>query len=288
MKESVTSIISQLNTRMLREYVEIVVSDNASSDKTAKVVGELKKGYKNIRYFKNKRNIGGDANVVKAASYAKGDYIWFFSDDDIHYPDSIEKVLSVITAHQPDVILCNVDLCSKNGKKIAGKNVLAITKNYLFTTKKELFAHLEGKFMFPVDWYTTCLSNTIVSRKLFKVNISTVMKFFSRKKSNFLHSGILYYKPEDYKIFVVAKPLIKFRTDNRSFGPSENKKIDYLLFIHRTFSAHNRTICKINRHNMSLKCRLLFFIKDFAREVRIVLLKYVKLDLVSFVQKFIS
>ena len=74
---------------------ELIISDNASTDETEKVVKSFKD--KRIKYFKNKENIGAENNYKKVFSYAKGEYLFSMGDDDfILFDDSLEKVKRIL------------------------------------------------------------------------------------------------------------------------------------------------------------------------------------------------
>lgn len=60
---------------------EIIVSDNASTDDTEKVVKEFKD--KRIKYFKNKENLGFSGNIKNCFSRSSGKYIFTLGDDDL-------------------------------------------------------------------------------------------------------------------------------------------------------------------------------------------------------------
>jgi len=274
------SIMIQLRKdRSLFKQVEIIISDNNSLDKTANLVKRYQKQNKAVRYYRNKKNIGADRNIIKSASYAKGDFIWFFSDDDVQMPYSLKILLQILQQEKPDASLCNLELCSKDLSTVLNKNLLKIDRDIILRTKKELFGFLESKFFLPIDWYTTCLSNTIISKHLFQQNLSSVMKLYDSSQNAFLHSGFIYYNRSNDKIYIISKPLVKFRADNRSFGPDEkNDKLNYLIYIHRVFRDHNHTIYKINSKYMSLRFKVLLFLKDFFRSFRITLLKYFHFD----------
>jgi len=274
------SIISQFKTPSIYQRVEIIISDDNSPDNTAEMIKNYAKKYKNISYYKNKKNIKSDANIIKSATYAKGNYIWFFGDDDIHNPWSLKTLLAVIDKFHPDAIICNLDLSSKDGSRILDRNMINLKGDALIKTKKELFSFLESKFFMPLDWYITCMSNTIVSRKLFKDNVETVMKFYDPKSNNFLHSGLIFYNTADYKIYIISKSLAIYRGYNISFGPDENtQKSKYLTFLYRILKKHNDLIYKINKENMSIKFILLLFLKNLTREIRLKAVKYFNYDI---------
>lgn len=60
---------------------EIVISDNCSTDNTAKIVSSFKD--KRIKYFRNKKLIDVMPNVQKVISLCRGTYIFLQGDDDV-------------------------------------------------------------------------------------------------------------------------------------------------------------------------------------------------------------
>lgn len=60
----------------------ITVIDNNSTDMTADVVHKWQGLNSNLNYKKNKYNIGGNANIVKAFYGASKDYVWILADND--------------------------------------------------------------------------------------------------------------------------------------------------------------------------------------------------------------
>ena len=86
--------IAQVGASQL-EKIEIVISDNASTDHTEQVVRsriDLP-----IKYNKNTYNIGGAKNLLTATGrLATGDFVWIIGDDDLILPKGIETVLDSI------------------------------------------------------------------------------------------------------------------------------------------------------------------------------------------------
>lgn len=80
--------------------VELLISDNASTDHTASVISAAQKQVPNARYTRNATNIGPDANFLQCFEMAAGKYVWLVGDDDIIVPGGIAKVLGLITDHE--------------------------------------------------------------------------------------------------------------------------------------------------------------------------------------------
>ncbi len=61
---------------------DIKIIDNNSTDETADIIKKIKKKYSNVHYEKNKYNIGGNANIMKAFYNAEKEYVWVLADND--------------------------------------------------------------------------------------------------------------------------------------------------------------------------------------------------------------
>ncbi|MFA5668010.1 MAG: glycosyltransferase family A protein [Balneolaceae bacterium] len=89
--------------------IEIIVIDDASE----KDIFNSLEGYENIRVLRNEVNKGGCFSRNRGIKEARGEYINFLDDDDILYPEKIEKQIScfqnssdsdlgMVTAHALD------------------------------------------------------------------------------------------------------------------------------------------------------------------------------------------
>lgn len=106
LKEMVVSIENMADVQ-----VEIIISDDCSSDQTLIVVKELQDIYNNIRYIRNEKNMGCGYSRRKAYLESKGEYI-VFADDDDYYTDSLFFVnAQSILDRYPTLSFCggNVD-----------------------------------------------------------------------------------------------------------------------------------------------------------------------------------
>lgn len=78
------------------ERVEIIVSDNASTDDTTAVVEIFCKKFSNIKYYKNENNIK-DYNFYLALSRGSGKYLRLFNDTLRFTNKSLESILNNIS-----------------------------------------------------------------------------------------------------------------------------------------------------------------------------------------------
>jgi glycosyltransferase involved in cell wall biosynthesis len=72
--------------------IEIVVSDNASTDDTAEMVREMAREDDRIRLFVNETNIES-LNFLKVIGACRGEYVKFLNDDDLLLPHAVERMV---------------------------------------------------------------------------------------------------------------------------------------------------------------------------------------------------
>jgi glycosyltransferase involved in cell wall biosynthesis len=89
--ESYLPLTLESAVRQTYPEIEIIVSDNASSDHTAAVV--LERRDQRIRYFRHENDIGPYENWSVCLDRAKGDYFLLLHDDDLIDCDFIESCL---------------------------------------------------------------------------------------------------------------------------------------------------------------------------------------------------
>jgi hypothetical protein len=94
--------------------VEVLVSDNGSSDGTVELLAGYQDRFPALRSLRFPVNQGFDANYMNCMNQARGEYIWMMGDDDAWIPGAAARILEVLEAG-PDAVLtqameCDVDL----------------------------------------------------------------------------------------------------------------------------------------------------------------------------------
>lgn len=87
--------------------VEVVVCDNASGDGTGELVASYLPQHPQLRYHCNEHNLGFDGNVVTCIHQGAGEYIAFFSDDDIAPAGHVDFLLRTLREKRPAVLYFN-------------------------------------------------------------------------------------------------------------------------------------------------------------------------------------
>ena len=91
------SLINCLNSlaKQKEKNFEVCISDNCSKKNIKKIISPYKKKL-NIRFKKNKKNLGFALNLLNVSSMARGEYIWFIGDDDLLIPGAIKHLIKLL------------------------------------------------------------------------------------------------------------------------------------------------------------------------------------------------
>lgn len=88
------SFCSQING--YESLIEILVSDNCSTDNTQQVVEAFMNNGYPISYNKNKANLGPDANMQQLLQMQQAKYFWLFGDDDLLLDGMLFKIMNLL------------------------------------------------------------------------------------------------------------------------------------------------------------------------------------------------
>ena len=98
---------------------EIVVSDNASTDRSVEIVKAF--GDPRIKVRINEANVGFSGNLDRAGRMATGDIVNMLSSDDLMRPAALKTYATIYAAVEADaVVTAAVDLIDSNGVRTGG------------------------------------------------------------------------------------------------------------------------------------------------------------------------
>lgn len=99
---------------------ELVICDNASSDRTQTIARDLALGDPRVRYLRNEHNLGASGNFTRAFLETRGDLFKWLAHDDRLAPGYLAATVAALDA-APDAVLCNtaVDYIDERGEVFA-------------------------------------------------------------------------------------------------------------------------------------------------------------------------
>lgn len=152
--------------------LEILISDDASSDRTGTICELFARARANVRYIRQATNLGWIANVNALLAQAEGDYLFFAFHDDPLEPTYVERLVNALEGNSRAVLdYTDVDI----GDRIAVCDILdgvsdrwerarriarrtgdwwvpnrGLFRNHAATGAGGMQRHLAGEFM--ADW----------------------------------------------------------------------------------------------------------------------------------------
>jgi glycosyltransferase involved in cell wall biosynthesis len=91
LEEALHSILNQTFTAF-----ELIISDNASTDRTGDIAEAYAKRDDRIRYYRNEKNIGAGWNARRVYELATGKYFKWAAVDDLMEPDLLRRCVEVL------------------------------------------------------------------------------------------------------------------------------------------------------------------------------------------------
>lgn len=107
------SIVNQV--RANPEDIELLISNNASTDNTRDVAMRYLAIHPELHYTENAVNRGMDYNFAKCFELARAQYVWIFSDDDLLLPRALERIVPLLKTQNLGIITLAVNFYSCKG-----------------------------------------------------------------------------------------------------------------------------------------------------------------------------
>lgn len=195
--QTLESILTQVG-----EQVEVVVVDGASPDDTSAVVGTFLSAYPRLVYRREASNEGVDRDFDKAVQYARGEYCWLMSDDDVLAPDAVATVLARL-ACEPELVVVNAEIRSKDMTLLLKPSQLEVSSDLDFDSPEHerLFAVTAG--------YLSFIGAVVIRRSTWLARDR--VPYFG---SLFIHVGVIFQPPVLGRAIIIARPLIRIRYGN--------------------------------------------------------------------------
>jgi len=196
LKDCLKSILQ--SAQQQEDKIEIIISDNASTDDTKEILSEFQKQYSFIRFYRNEINVF-DKNFFIAASYANGEYIWIFGDDDQVENEAIKEVLEKIREGY-NLIVLNHSIWLNNFSWEFRKKALPFAEDTIFHDHNKLLSVLGPRLGF--------ISSVVIKKETFiKVPFLEYEPFIEFGFSFLLSIYMAVF--QDCHAYFIAKPLVR-------------------------------------------------------------------------------
>lgn len=100
--ESQLTQLAEIDPSLFKQ-IEVIVSDNCSTDATPQVV-ERFKGRMPFVYLRNEENLGPDANFLQCLHTSQSKYVWLLGDDDLLQTQHLPDLLRLLEEQEPGLV----------------------------------------------------------------------------------------------------------------------------------------------------------------------------------------
>ncbi|BBG65029.1 glycosyltransferase [Hydrogenimonas sp.] len=204
----------------IKYKIEICISDNASEDNTAEVVKKFQKTINEssiqIKYHKNKENLGADKNFLKAVELASAELCWFLGSDDLAIKSSLEQIFDTYRSNKADIFV--YDRINFSSKK---KELESWTRYPFHVTSQNINDYIE-----QLDRLGGIFSyiSSIVFKKSLWDNVVQIDKQLNRFiGTQYIHTYILFRMISNgADMYYAHKPIVLNRIGNSTFLSGKN------------------------------------------------------------------
>ena len=208
--ETLDSILPQMD-----DDVELLVVDGASTDNTEDVVRKFAQKESRIRYVRLSAKGGVDQDYDKSVELARGEYCWFFTDDDLLKPEAVAAVKEAINKGY-DLVVVNAEVRDRELSVILGRRRIIMQDNKAYAP-----SNMEHLFIDALD-YLSFIGGVVIRRSI----------WLSRERelyfgTEFVHVGVIFQKPLPGPALIIAEPYVIIRFGN---GQWTSRSFDIWMF----------------------------------------------------------
>lgn len=155
LKKTLRGLSESLIKENLEQKVQIIVSDNGSTDETPSFLESFLIENKNSRINCHSVNVGFGRNLWKTAMLAEARYIYFCGDDDEVIADNLSQLISILKESKPKLLLLNSESGHKVGDRKKIRNDITHIDNLnLYLSQLGVFhATFIGNLVFSKDFF---------------------------------------------------------------------------------------------------------------------------------------
>ncbi len=277
LEESLDSIVNQTYPNK-----EIIVSDNASTDNTEEIIKKYVEKY-GIKYYKNERNIGAEANFSKCIQLSQGEYIAIFHSDDVYMPNMIQEQVQTFQDNLSiGAVFTRANLINTHNKIIGESKLPIKSRNKGVYRFPEIFLSILSNLNF-----LTCPS-ALVKSKIYKELIPFDENRFKSSADLDMWLRIL----ERHPVVILDKKLMYYRISNRQgsfhINHLRTEKADFFkvmdYYLSDRVSKMNIPKYVLNKYEFlrsidRIRCATNYIIQDRLQDAKKILKKSFSVDI---------
>ena len=267
-----TSLEAALDCLLSQDYpnIELIISDNASTDATPKICEEYSRNEQRIKYFRSEENLGASWNFNRVFELSAGKYFMWAAHDDLRDSSFVSTCAEKMESHA-DAALCQTHTASYiegNSEALyvakldSFNNKLDLVERYKETLKHFPATAIYGLYRSSVVRKTHMYQTSIATDLAFIQELSIYGRFVQVPKILFKYYGGKKWKTvnQDYNLFFGDKtkpwwylPFIALfcshckRIDSSSIPFNTKLHLWFVLVIHEAEQIMFKLVMKFVR-----------------------------------------
>lgn len=244
LKQQLDSILGQTDP-----VDEIVICDDKSSDQTINIIKDYQEKYPElIQLYQNNPGLGTIKNFEKAILHTSGDLIFLSDQDDIWYPEKVEKSCRFFKGnHNCLLLFSDGDLIDDQGTKTRS----TLWNKWGFdTVTKSIWQDNKQAFEYLVKGDNKITGATVCFRKSLKNKILPI-----ELPLNYWHDGWLgTHAAAQEGLFFINESLIQYRVhNNQQVGISNEGLTAITLTANKEFISKEEYFNRLSKIYPKLK-----------------------------------
>jgi len=203
--------------------IEIIITDDNSSDNTVAICQEYAKKDHRIKVFKNEKNLGLVGNWCESIDKSSSKWVKFLFQDDLFTLDCVEKMIHTALEKNVDFVICNREYIFEAdvNKKIISNYSTKIPKTELIFKNQHVYTPSETAKTIAPSVFNNCIGEPPTflfnkekySRKDFPTNYFQLVDYIFILNKILVHNFVF-----------INENLVKFRVHNSSESMKNNSK----------------------------------------------------------------
>jgi glycosyltransferase involved in cell wall biosynthesis len=202
--------------------LQIVISDNNSRDNTSVMISQLMSQHTNIniKFHKNKKNLGYGKNINELIKLSESKYIWLCGDDDYISDNAIYNILNILKTEEPEYIVLNSLNYDLKTNKYSKKNIIDDLKDGFFNSDQVLSEYFE---------IIVFIGSNVFSRKL----ALKALEKLNNEVSDVYQNSILSFLIIDsiQKVYISSLPYVSDKLGNKNYTIRQYIDVPILEYI---------------------------------------------------------
>ena len=242
LNNSLKSIRKELETVNCDE-IELIVSDNCSTDNTEEVVQKYIHLGMPILYIKNSKNLGMDGNFVQCFKKASAQYVWVLGDDDFLKEGALSLLLTQL--RNSNYGLIHLKVFSEENKLMQEYNTIETFLRDISYWITFISSNIVAtKFVSSIDFekymgsYFTLIPLYITAAKKSSKNLMIHKRLFEDAADSETNGGYNFFEVFVVNYFSIRRELLSDTKDEEYYFKKEKKNLfnNFLLgFIYKLY-----------------------------------------------------